>query len=83
MSIFETKARKRNELLQQYENQEFLIWSNVNGKYMVYWDADPDKQDFTDSPDEAEAYNFSIAIEICLEANKLEPVLTMLPVAPD
>lgn len=49
----------------------------------MYWDADPDKRDFTDSPDEAEAYNFAIAVEICLEANTLKPVLMMLPVAPD
>ena len=83
MSLFETKAHKRNELLHKYENQEFLIWSNTKGKYMVYWDADPDKQDFTDSPDEAEAYNFTIAVEICLEANSLEPELMMLPVALD
>ena len=83
MSLFETKAHKRNELLHKYENQEFLIWSNTRGKYMVYWDADPDRQDFTDSPDEAEAYNFTNAVEICLEANSLEPVLMMLPVALD
>lgn len=83
MSLFETKAHKRNELLHQYENQEFLIWSNSKEKYMVYWDSDPDKHDFTDSPDEAEAYNFTIAVEICLEANNLEPVLMMLPLALD
>ncbi|MGI9284172.1 MAG: hypothetical protein ACR2P1_02170 [Pseudomonadales bacterium] len=83
MSLFETKAQTRSKLLHEYENQEFLIWSNSRGKYMVYRDADPDKQDFTDSADEAEAYNYSIAIEICLEANTLEPVLLMLPVAPN
>lgn len=82
MSLFETKAHKRNELLHQYENQEFLIWSRSTGNYMVYWDSDPTKQDFTDSPDEAEAYNFAIAVEICLEMNKSEPLLMMLPVAP-